>query len=107
MTLLQRHAPANLLGRVTSLDWFVSVSLVPLSFLLVGPISSAIGAEATLIAGGLIALVTTLGFLAVPGVRDVERRPPLAGGAAAATRDARPRDPVGTAQRRPARFDGR
>jgi hypothetical protein len=78
VTLLQRHVPPELLGRVTSLDWFVSVSLVPLSFLLVAPVSAAIGAEATLVAGGVIAFVATLGFLAVPGVRDVERREPPA-----------------------------
>jgi hypothetical protein len=76
VTLLQRHVPPELLGRVTSLDWFVSVSLVPLSFLLVAPVSAAIGAEATLVAGGVLAFATTLGFLAVPGVRDVERREP-------------------------------
>src|SRR3954447_16218643 len=74
VTLLQRHVPPELLGRVTSLDWFVSVSLVPLSFLLVAPVSTAIGVEATLVAGGVIAFATTFGFLAVPGVRDVERR---------------------------------
>jgi MFS family permease len=78
VTLLQRHVPPELLGRVTSLDWFVSVSLVPLSFLLVAPVSAAIGAEATLVAGGVLAFATTLGFLAVPGVRDVERRQPPA-----------------------------
>jgi DHA3 family tetracycline resistance protein-like MFS transporter len=78
VTLLQRHVPPELLGRVTSLDWFVSVSLVPLSFLLVAPVSAAIGAEATLVAGGVLAFATTLGFLAVPGVRDVERSQPPA-----------------------------
>jgi len=78
VTLLQRHVPPELLGRVTSLDWFVSVSLVPLSFLLVAPVAAAIGAEATLVAGGVLAFVTTLGVLAVPGVRDVERREPPA-----------------------------
>jgi hypothetical protein len=78
VTLLQRHVPPELLGRVTSLDWFVSVSLVPLSFLLVAPVSTAIGVEATLVAGGVIAFATTFGFLAVPGVRDVERREPPA-----------------------------
>jgi Transmembrane secretion effector len=75
-TLLQRHVPSELLGRITSLDWFVSVSLVPLSFLLVGPVSGAIGVEATLVGGGLLAGVATAGMLLVPGVRDVERRAP-------------------------------
>jgi hypothetical protein len=77
---------------VTSLDWFVSVSLVPLSFLLVAPVANAIGAEATLVAGGLIAFASTLAFLAVPGVRDIERRPPLE--PAPARLEERPREPV-------------
>jgi transmembrane secretion effector len=97
VTLLQRHVPPALLGRVTSLDWFVSVSLVPLSFLLVAPVSAAIGAKATLVAGGLIAFVTMLGFLAVPGVREVERRPPPAAGRGAAEGQQPAPTPVGTA----------
>jgi hypothetical protein len=95
ITLLQTHVPPELLGRVTSLDWFVSVSLVPLSFLLVAPVSTAIGAEATLVAGGLIAFACTLAFLAVPGVRDVERRPSLAAAEALAPREELERTPVG------------
>jgi DHA3 family tetracycline resistance protein-like MFS transporter len=75
-TLMQRHVPGPLLGRVSGLDWFVSVSLVPLSFLLVGPVSAAVGADTTLLAGSLLAAVFTLGFLALPGLREVERRPP-------------------------------
>jgi hypothetical protein len=97
VTLLQRHVPPALLGRVTSLDWFVSVSLVPLSFLLVAPVSAAIGAKATLIAGGVIAFVSMLAFLAVPGVREVERRPAPASGGDAAESPQRSRAPVGTA----------
>jgi hypothetical protein len=92
VTLLQTHVPPELLGRVTSLDWFVSVSLVPLSFLLVAPVANAIGAEATLVAGGLIAFASTLAFLAVPGVRDIERRPPLE--PPPARLEERPRQPV-------------
>lgn len=74
-TLMHRHVPQELLGRVTSFDWFVSVSLVPLSFLLVGPVSGAIGAEATLVGGTLLAGVATLAFLSLPNLREVERRP--------------------------------
>ena len=48
-TTKQRHVPGALLGRVSSLDWLISVGLLPLSFALTGPGSSAaIGARATL-----------------------------------------------------------
>jgi hypothetical protein len=55
-------------------------------------VANAIGAEATLIVGGLIAFASTLAFLAVPGVRDIERRPPPA--SAPARLEERPRQPV-------------
>lgn len=63
-TLLQRRVPPDLLGRVASLDFFVSLSLMPVSMALAGPVSDAIGLEATfLIAGiapGVFAIVAIL-----------------------------------------------
>ena len=35
--------PASLLGRVSSLDWLISIGLLPLSYALTGPVSAAIG----------------------------------------------------------------
>jgi MFS family permease len=72
-TLLQSLVPEQLLGRVTSLDWFVSTSLVPVSFALTGPVSALLGAQTTLVVGGIAAAVVTIAFLFVPGVRDTER----------------------------------
>ena len=71
-TAKQRHVPAELLGRVSSLDWLISIGLLPLSFALTGPVSGAIGAQATLIAGGVIGGVVTLAALLLPGMRSVE-----------------------------------
>ena len=39
-----------LLGRVSSLDWLISIGLLPLSFALTGPVAAAIGARTTLVA---------------------------------------------------------
>jgi DHA3 family tetracycline resistance protein-like MFS transporter len=72
-TLVQTLVPSELLGRVTSLDWFVSTSLVPVSFALTGPVSHALGAQNTLVVAGLVAALATIAFLFVPGVRDTER----------------------------------
>jgi hypothetical protein len=55
------------------LDWFVSTSLVPISFALTGPVSGAVGVQSTLVLAGVIACSVTLAFLLVPGVRDLER----------------------------------
>ena len=37
-TLKQRHVPRRMLGRVSSLDWLISIGLLPLSFALTGPV---------------------------------------------------------------------
>lgn len=73
-TTKQRHVPTALLGRVSSLDWLISVGLLPLSFALTGPVSGAIGAQATLIAAGLLGAVVTLSALYVPGMRTLDER---------------------------------
>ena len=52
-TLLQRRVPAHMLGRVASLDFFVSVSLMPVSMALAGPVSEAIGVRTTFAVAGI------------------------------------------------------
>jgi MFS family permease len=71
-TAKQRHVPADMLGRVSSLDWLISIGLLPLSFALTGPVSSAIGVRATLIGAGVLGAVVTFAALFVRGVRSVE-----------------------------------
>lgn len=73
MTLLHRLVPAELLGRVTSFDWQISIGLVPISFVLTGWVADRIGADPTLFWGGLIGAVVTAAFLFLPGMRDTER----------------------------------
>ena len=79
-TMLQQLVPRDLLGRVSSLDWFVSVGLVPVSYALTGPAADAFGAGPTMVAGALLGGVLTLVLLFVPGVRDPERIPGIAPG---------------------------
>jgi predicted MFS family arabinose efflux permease len=52
-TLLQRRVPPALLGRISSLDFFVSLSFMPLSMALAGPVSELIGLTATFLLAGL------------------------------------------------------
>src|SRR5207237_408900 len=74
-TAKQRHVPAALLGRVSSLDWLISTGLLPLSYAVAGPVSGAIGARTTLIGAGLLGGVVTFAALYVPGVRAGEGAP--------------------------------
>jgi MFS family permease len=71
-TLKQRHVPASMLGRVSSLDWLISIGLLPLSFALTAPVAAAVGARATLVGAAAIGGLVTLGALFLPGMRDVE-----------------------------------
>jgi MFS family permease len=75
-TLMQREVPGELLGRVSSIDWLVSLSLTPISFALTGPIASAVGIRPTLIGAGVLGAGVTIAFLFLPGMRDLERRRP-------------------------------
>ena len=75
-TMLQQLVPRELLGRVSSLDWLMSIGLVPVSYALTGPVSGALGPDMTLILAGLLGSLFMFGLLFVPGVRDPERMPP-------------------------------
>ncbi|HEX3830380.1 MAG TPA: MFS transporter [Solirubrobacteraceae bacterium] len=74
-TAKQRHVPIALLGRVSSLDWLISIGLLPLSFALTGPVSSALGARTTLVGAGLLGALVTAAALLVPGVREIGSEP--------------------------------
>jgi Transmembrane secretion effector len=71
-TIKQRHVPAAMLGRVSSLDWLISIGLLPLSFAATAPIAALVGASATLVGAALVGGVCTLAALFLPGMRDIE-----------------------------------
>jgi MFS family permease len=73
-TMKQRHVPRTMLGRVSSIDWLISIGLLPLSFALTGPVAAAIGTRGTLVAAGVVGAVVTCAAFLVPRVRDVEGR---------------------------------
>ena len=72
-TLKQRHVPSSMLGRVSSLDWLISIGLLPVSFALTAPVAAAIGVRATLVGAAIVGAAVTLGALFLPGMRDLER----------------------------------
>ena len=80
-TIKQRHVPASFLGRVSSLDWLISIGLLPLSFALTAPVAGAIGPRATLVGAAVIGTAVTLGALFLPGMRDLEGAAGRAGSA--------------------------
>jgi MFS family permease len=72
-TMMHRLVPRELLGRVTSLDWLLSTSLMPVSMIAVGFLGDGIGARTTLVLAGVIGGTLTLLALLTPGLRDPER----------------------------------
>jgi MFS family permease len=72
-TIKQRHVPGGLLGRVSSLDWLISIGLLPVSFALTAPVAAAVGVRATLVGAAVIGAAVTLGAYFLPGMTDVER----------------------------------
>jgi len=77
-TLIYAHVPREMLGRVSSFDWFVSIGLVPVSFALTGPMAKLVGAKATLAGAGVLGAVACA-VVFLPSVRDPEAEP-LPGG---------------------------
>jgi MFS family permease len=71
-TVKQRHVPSAMLGRVSSLDWLISIGLLPISFALTAPVAAVLGARSTLIGAGVIGGAITLGALFLPGMRAIE-----------------------------------
>jgi hypothetical protein len=71
--LMQELVPEDLIGRASSVDWMVSLSLSPLGVIAAGAFAGAIGVRTTMLIGALIAVLMA-GVLFLPGVRDPERR---------------------------------
>lgn len=64
-TLLQRRVPGHLLGRVSSLDFFVSLALMPVSMALAGPAAEVFPIWAIfLFAGGVCPVLAVIAMIA-------------------------------------------
>jgi MFS family permease len=75
-TTMAQRIPPHALSRVSSYDWMGSLALLPLGYLLAGPIGEAVGpAEVVLVGGAIGVAIASLGFV----VRDVWRVRALTG----------------------------
>ena len=71
-TLVQRAVPGEILGRVRSVDWLAATALVPLSFVIVGPLADWAGVRPVMIGCGVLGLIFTVAAFLLPGMRDIE-----------------------------------
>ncbi len=70
-TLLQRRVPAQMLGRVSSLDFFVSLAFMPVSMAVAGPLSKVVPIELIFAVAGIApVLLAAIALIAARMPRD-------------------------------------
>jgi MFS family permease len=74
-TALQSHIPDQALSRVSSYDWFGSIVLNPVGFVLIGPVATSLGVDRTLVIAGSLVAVAPIAALSLRSVRTLRRLP--------------------------------
>jgi MFS family permease len=72
-TTMQSLVPDQVRARVDSYDWLVSMVIMPVGYVVAGPLSSSIGFTTTLVAAGLISAIPCSLVVLLPGIRGVRR----------------------------------
>lgn len=76
-TLLQRRVPPAMLGRVSSLDFFVSLVFMPISMAIAGPVGELIGIPVAFLAAGIVPVVLAVLTLLIARLGPDELAHPL------------------------------
>jgi MFS transporter, DHA3 family, tetracycline resistance protein len=76
-TLLQRRVPTAMLGRVSSLDFFVSLAFMPVSFAIVGPLSKVVSMQTIFLVAGVAPVILAAIAMWAAGMRRDELANPL------------------------------
>jgi MFS family permease len=72
-TALAERVPPHMLSRVTAYDWMGSLALLPIGYVLAGPLGERFGATEVLGVGSALALAALLSSFLVREVRSLER----------------------------------
>ena len=76
-TLLQRRVPEHLRGRVSSLDFFVSLALMPVSMAIAGPVGAIFGLAAVFLVAGVVPGLLAVAAILLPRLDRDELAHPL------------------------------
>jgi hypothetical protein len=76
-TLLQRRVPEGLRGRVSSLDFFVSLALMPVAMAVAGPAGAAFGIPAVFLVAGIVPTFLAAAAILIPRLDRDELTHPL------------------------------
>lgn len=79
-TLLQRLVPLDMIGRVASLDFFVSIAFMPVSIAVAGPLSLLVPIPAIFLIAGVLPPILAVIALLAGRMRQTEEEHPLAAG---------------------------
>jgi hypothetical protein len=75
-SLMQSEVPKEILGRVSSVDWMVSLGLSPVGVAVAGVVSGSIGVRATIIVPStVVGLLSLLPLIFVRSITSIDRRP--------------------------------
>jgi MFS family permease len=72
---IQSLVPDKVRARVDSYDWLISMVIMPIGFVVAGPLSESIGFTSTLVGGAILASVPCILVTLLPGIRGVHRTP--------------------------------
>ena len=78
-TALAERVPPHTLSRVSAYDWMGSLALLPVGYLLAGPLGEALGPSTVLIAGNLLATVALIAGTVVRETWTMQRLDAVAG----------------------------
>jgi len=73
ISTVQQLIPSEVRSRVDSYDWLISLTFMPAGYILVGPLASRIGDDATLIGAALLQSVPLVLVAIIPETRAVRR----------------------------------
>jgi MFS family permease len=72
-TMLQQHVPREMLSRVDSYDWLISLVFTPVGYTVAGPLAETVGRDATLVGAAVLCAAANVLVLVVPSVRHLPR----------------------------------
>jgi len=74
-SMMQTEVPRELLGRVSSVDWFVSLGLAPVGLVASAWLASLVGVRTYFVVAALVTSVPGLVILASRRVNSIDHRP--------------------------------
>ena len=84
-TTMQRHVPIELLSRVSAYDWLGSTALLPVGYVIAGPVAGVVGIPAALWGASIFMALEVGAVLMLREVRELPAEPPGPAGPAGAS----------------------